>query len=277
MVATRRVRSGEDDLLGLYLHDVGQYALLSKTEEVCLAQRIDAGTQARRQLAKPPAHLPPAQRRSLLRIAREGDEAHDAFVRANLRLVVSIAKRYRGSGLSILDLIQDGNLGLIHAVEKFDWRKGFKFSTYASWWIRQAITRSITNTARMIRVPVHASHDLARLQQARVTLEARFGRTATLPELAAELGMPSARVSEILRIVPEPVSLSAPRREAEGAELGDVVADRSAESPFEAAATALLALQTTKLLACLDERERRIIVLRIRPRSRRATHTRGAR
>ena len=244
-MAKERVERDEEDLVRLYLTDIGQYPLLTKDDEVRLAQQIEAGNEARAELTAGGKHLTPAKRRELRRVGREGDNAQRTFVQSNLRLVVSIAKKYQASGLPLLDLIQEGNLGLMHAVEKFDWRKGFKFSTYATWWIRQAITRGIANTGRTIRLPVHAGDTLARLQKARSRLELKLGRPATLSELAAE-----------------PLSLSEPLREDGDAELGDIVEDRSAESPFEMAATALLPDEIEKLLAPLDERERQILALR---------------
>jgi RNA polymerase sigma factor (sigma-70 family) len=260
-VPKERVERDEEDLVRLYLTDIGQYPLLTKDDEVRLAKAIEAGNEARIAL-EASAELQAARRRELRRQALDGESAQRTFVQSNLRLVVSIAKKYQASGLPLLDLIQEGNLGLMHAVEKFDWRKGFKFSTYATWWIRQAITRGIANTGRTIRLPVHAGDTLARLQKARARLELKMGRPATLSELAIEVEMPEDKVTEALRFAAEPLSLSEPLREDGDAELGDVVEDRSAESPFEVAATALLPDEISKLLGPLDEREREILRLR---------------
>jgi RNA polymerase sigma factor (sigma-70 family) len=261
-LAKERVERDEEDLVRLYLTDIGQYPLLTKDDEVRLAQAIEARVQAEEDLAKSGKELTPARRRELKRIVRQGDEAQRTFVQSNLRLVVSIAKKYQASGLPLLDLIQEGNLGLMHAVEKFDWRKGFKFSTYATWWIRQAITRGIANTGRTIRLPVHAGDTLARVQKAQARLELKYGRPATLAELGAEVELPEDKLIEALRFRAEPLSLSEPLREDGDAELGDVVEDRSAESPFEMAATALLPIEISRLLAPLDDREREILRLR---------------
>jgi RNA polymerase sigma factor (sigma-70 family) len=262
-VAKDRIDRDEEDLVRLYLTDIGQYTLLTKDDEVRLAKAIEAGKIAlAEQEAGDAKTLTATKRRELRKAIREGEIAERAFVQSNLRLVVSIAKKYQASGLPLLDLIQEGNLGLMHAVEKFDWRKGFKFSTYATWWIRQAITRGIANTGRTIRLPVHAGDTLARLQKARSRLELKFGRPATLAELSKEVEMPEDKVTEALRFAAEPLSLSEPLREDGDAELGDVVEDRSAESPFEVAATALLPEEIQRLLAPLDEREREILRLR---------------
>ena len=261
-MAKERVDRDEEDLVRLYLTDIGQYPLLTKEGEVELAKKIEEGLKAEEKTKANSAKLTPTEIRKLKAIIRRGSKAERTFVQSNLRLVVSIAKKYQASGLPLLDLIQEGNLGLMHAVEKFDWRKGFKFSTYATWWIRQAITRGIANTGRTIRLPVHAGDTLARLQKARSRLEIKFGRQATLAELSAEVEMPEDKVTEALRFAAEPLSLSEPLREDGDAELGDVVEDRSAESPFETAATALLPEEISRLLAPLDEREREILKLR---------------
>ena len=204
-LAKERVERDEEDLVRLYLTDIGQYPLLNKDDEVRLAQDIEARTGALEELKKPAKSITPARRRELRRYVMRGDSAQREFVQSNLRLVVSIAKKYQASGLPLLDLIQEGNLGLMHAVEKFDWRKGFKFSTYATWWIRQAITRGIANTGRTIRLPVHAGDTLARVQKAQARLELKFGRPATLAELGAEVELPEDKLIEALRFRAEPL------------------------------------------------------------------------
>src|SRR6202044_2376406 len=261
-LAKERVERDEEDLVRLYLTDIGQYPLLNKDDEVRLAQDIEARTGALEELKKPAKSITPARRRELRRTIRTGDEAQRTFVQSNLRLVVSIAKKYQASGLPLLDLIQEGNLGLMHAVEKFDWRKGFKFSTYATWWIRQAITRGIPNTGRTVRLPVHAGDLLTRVTKARGRLEGQLGRRPPSAELAHDLEIEEEKVIEILRHAAEPLSLSEPLREDGDAELGDVVEDRSAVSPFDAAAAAVLSGEVNKMLIALDEREREILRLR---------------
>jgi len=217
----------EEDLVRLYLNDIGKHGLLTKDDEARLGQAIEKGKAARDEMLAG-GTVTAARKRQLRVQIREADEATQIFIQSNLRLVVSIAKKYQASDLPLLDLVQEGNLGLIHAVEKFDYRKGFKFSTYATWWIRQAITRGIANTGRTIRLPVHAGDQLSRLKKARVNLELSFGRRPTVSELAIELDMPERQVAEILRYASEPVSLSDPLREDGDTELGDIIADRSA-------------------------------------------------
>ncbi len=257
----QRARVGDDeDLVRLYLQDIGQYPLLTKEDEVRLAKEIEAGIEARAELEA--ADLTPAQRRTLRRRVRVGDRAERTFVLSNLRLVVSIAKRYQASGLPLLDLVQEGNLGLMHAVEKFDWRKGFKFSTYATWWIRQAITRGIANTGRTIRLPVHAGDALVRIQKARQRLESKHGRQPTPAELADEAEMTEEQVLDAMQFGADPVSLSAPLRDDGLAELGDLVEDRDAVNPFDAAAIALLPHDVAEILDRLDPREREVLRLR---------------
>ena len=251
----------EEDLVRLYLTDIGRYALLTKDDEARLAQATEAGREARGELAGAKG-ITPSRQRELRRLIRDGDEATETFVKANLRLVVSIAKKYQAAELPLLDLVQEGNLGLIHAVEKFDWRKGFKFSTYATWWIRQAITRGIANSGRTVRLPVHAGDLLTRVNKARGRLEGQLGRRPTVAELAADLELEEGRVTEILRHAGEPLSLSEPLREDGDAELGDMVEDRGAVSPFDAAAVALLCDEVNQMLVALDEREREILRLR---------------
>ena len=251
-MAKDRIDRDDEDLVRLYLSDIGQYTLLTKDDEVHLAQTIEEGREAK-------AELEASENDKKI---NRGDQAERDFVQSNLRLVVSIAKKYQASGLPLLDLIQEGNLGLMHAVEKFDWRKGFKFSTYATWWIRQAITRGIANTGRTIRLPVHAGDTLARVQKAQSRLELKFGRPPTIKELCEECEMPEDKLIEALRFRSEPISLSEPLREDGDAELGDVVEDRSAESPFDVAAVKMMPAAIEKLLQPLDEREQKILRMR---------------
>jgi RNA polymerase sigma factor (sigma-70 family) len=264
-VQKQRPERADEDLVRLYLSDIGKHALLTKDDEARLAQAIEDGNAARAELQKAEdagERLTPGRKRELRLALRAGEDATQTFIQANLRLVVSIAKKYQASELPLLDLVQEGNLGLIHAVEKFDWRKGFKFSTYATWWIRQAITRGIANTGRTIRLPVHAGDQLTRLRKAQAMLEVKFGRPPTMAELAEEMDLPLDKLAEIFRYARDTLSLSEPLREDGDDELGDLVADPTALSPFEAAAEALLPEEMARLLEPLDERERTIISLR---------------
>jgi RNA polymerase sigma factor (sigma-70 family) len=261
VLAEQRVERDESDIVKLYLRGIGKYALLTKLQETELAQVIDAGREASALVDSSP-NLTAAKKRELRRVVALGDEAHETFVQANLRLVVSIAKRYQSSGLPLLDLVQEGNLGLIHAVGKFDWNKGFKFSTYATWWIRQAISRGIANTGRTIRLPSHAGDILTRIRWSRASLELRLGRQPTLDELAAEADLTHEKLVEALRWRSEPLSLSEPLGDERDSDFGDLVADANAVSPFDYAANSLLSDEVSQLLAPLDEREATIIRMR---------------
>ncbi|HEV3134597.1 MAG TPA: sigma-70 family RNA polymerase sigma factor [Acidimicrobiia bacterium] len=261
-MATGETTYVDQDLVELYLVDIARRPLLTKRDEVELAQRMEAGAEAREQLAASDEPTP-AARRKLSRTARDGDSARHTFVEANLRLVVSIAKRYRSSGLQLLDLVQEGNLGLLRAVDKFDWRKGFKFSTYSTWWIRQAIQRGIANTSRTIRLPVQAGDQLLKARQAHARLESQLGRTPSRAEIATELGVPQRVLAAIMVRATTPVSLSEPlSTDDDGRELADVVADPLAASPFDAAAAALLPREVAAFLAPLTPREREVLTLR---------------
>ncbi|MGH9076527.1 MAG: sigma-70 family RNA polymerase sigma factor [Acidimicrobiales bacterium] len=260
MVKSRR-EAGEQDLVRLYLDGIGRYPLLTKDDEARLSQAIEAGRAARAELLGPPP-VSPGRRPRLRRMMAAGQAAAEEFTNANLRLVVSIAKRYQSVEMPLLDLVQEGNLGLIHAVDKFDWRKGFKFSTYATWWIRQAIGRGIDNTSRTIRVPVHAGDQIRRLLRIRTQIEGETGRAPSAPELAEAMQLPEAYVVELLQYGADPISLETPIGTEGDTELADIVADMSAPSPFDAVAEALLGPEIDKLLAPLDERERQILRLR---------------
>ncbi len=259
-MANRVQAAPEEDLVRLYLSDIGQHTLLSKEDEATLAEARLVGLQAADELAT--TSPSPAKKRQLRRLVHEGEAAELRFVEANLRLVVSIAKKYQASGVPLLDLVQEGNLGLMHAVEKFDHRKGFKFSTYATWWIRQAITRGIANTGRTIRLPVHAGDMVKQLQRTRAELEDQLGRGPTTAEIADAMDEPFEKVRTLLSHLSEPVSLSTPLREDSDGELGDTVGDASAVSPEEAMLEAALVGEVEKILAPLEDRERTILRLR---------------
>jgi RNA polymerase sigma factor (sigma-70 family) len=261
-MALRRSENTGPDLVKLYLTDIGRYPLLTKDDEARLAQAMEAGREAQAVLGERDVTLTPAKKRELRRALEVGAAAEEAFVQSNLRLVVSIAKKYQASGLPLLDLVQEGALGLIHAVEKFDWRKGFKFSTYATWWIRQAISRGIANTGRTIRLPVHASDVVGSIHRAQSHLESTLGRKPTIDELATETRLSHQTLTDAFSWRLEPLSLSDPLREDGDADLGDLVADANATSPFEYAAEALLPDEIARLLAPLNDREATILRLR---------------
>jgi RNA polymerase primary sigma factor len=252
----------DGDLLGLYFDDIGRYGLLSRDQEQRLAAAIEAGRAAQVALTRGPA-VPEDRRCEMQALVAEGQRARQAFVAANLRLVVSIAKGYRSWGLSLLDLVQEGNLGLLHAVEKFDFHKGFKFSTYASWWIRQSITRSIANTARTIRLPVQAGKKVSRVQAIQAAMEAELGRQPTIAELATETGLDARKVGEALRLAPLPMSIFEPLGgDDEGGVLADLLVDQRAAAALEELMTASLPAQVIALLKVLDEKEREIVCRR---------------
>ena len=247
------------DLTRRYLSELGGYPLLTAEQEVELAQAIEEGRLAEMELASTePAR---ARRQALQAQIDAAEVARRTFIQSNLRLVVSIAKRYQGTGMTLLDLIQEGNLGLMRAVEKFDHRKGFKFSTYATWWIRQSIGRGIADKARTIRLPSHLVDTMAVLSKASATMLKQLGREPTPAELAEETGLTEERVLVALHAGPDLVSLSVSIGE-DDAELGDLVADDNAESAFDAAARSLARDDLQDLLDYLNPREREILSLR---------------
>lgn len=251
-----------DDLVRRYLDEIGRYPLLTKDDERELAQRIEAGNAARSRIESK-ERLSPGQKRKLYQTIREGEEAHRQFVNSNLRLVVSIAKKYHHSGLPLLDIIQEGNLGLIRAVDKFDWRKGFKFSTYATWWIRQSIDRGIANTGRTIRWPVHAWDTAHRIWRAFSDLEMQYGRSPRPNEIAAHLEIPEQRVTEVLMYPNELLSFYQRANSDTETTIGEFVADPKAHEEIERNAHNRELRDTIpKLLELLDGRERLVIALR---------------
>lgn len=254
------------DPVRMYLKEIGKVSLLTAAEEVDLAMKIEAGVEAMAQLDASEEEggvpLERRERRRLSRIEQVGLDAKQQLIEANLRLVVSIAKRYVGRGMLFLDLIQEGNLGLIRAVEKFDYTKGFKFSTYATWWIRQAITRAIADQARTIRIPVHMVETINKLVRIQRQLLQSLGREPTPEEIAEEMGLTPERVREIQKISQEPVSLETPIGEEEDSQLGDFIEDDAAVVPPDAASFSILQEQLAKTLEGLAERERKVITLR---------------
>ncbi|MBV9447406.1 MAG: RNA polymerase sigma factor RpoD [Streptosporangiaceae bacterium] len=254
-------RATTSDLVRIYLREIGRVPLLTAEDEVELAKCIEAGLFADDILSGGFEFPGRCVRAELELLIEEGVRAKQRLIEANLRLVVSIAKRYIGRGLVFLDLIQEGNLGLIRAVEKFDYTRGYKFSTYATWWIRQAITRAIADQARTIRVPVHMVETINKLARVQRQLHQELGREASVDEIAAEMGLEPERVAEIQRIAQEPVSLQSPIGEEES-DLGDFIEDADAVVPIEAAAFIMLQDQLERVLCELAEREQRIIQLR---------------
>ena len=252
------------DPVRAYLRLIGRTALLSAIEEIELAQRIEVGLYAAQRLSRPGEEFPDtvATTRELRWLARDGLRAKTHLIEANLRLVASVAKRYTGRGTPFLDLIQEGNIGLIRAVEKFDYTKGFKFSTYATWWIRQAISRGLAEQARIIRIPVHVSELLSRLHSRRRELLVRLGREPTAEELAVELELSPARVREIQEYTREPLSLDLTLGHENDTSIGDLIQDTNAVVADDAALAGLLEDEIGAVLATLTEREAGILRLR---------------
>ena len=249
------------DLVRVYLREIGRVALLTALDEVDLAKRIEAGVFAAERLDSV-ADMPVGARRDLNAVVVDGDAAKRRLIEANLRLVVSIAKRYAGRGLPFLDLIQEGNLGLIRAVEKFDYTRGFKFSTYASWWIRQAVSRAVADQARTIRIPVHMVETVNRILRAQRMLVQSLGREPTSAEIADRVDLPAERVAEIRRLTMEPVSLHSQVGEEEGSELGDLIEDSESVPPPEVVSAGLLQRHVEAVLGHLGERERQVVRMR---------------
>ncbi len=256
---------GTDDPVRMYLKEIGKVNLLTSEEEVELAQAMGAGNEAQIQLEemeRAGEDIPAEVRQELDKLIQKGEAAKQRLAEANLRLVVSIAKRYVGRGMQFLDLIQEGNLGLIKAVEKFDYVKGFKFSTYATWWIRQAITRAIADQARTIRIPVHMVETINKVIRVSRQLLQELGHDPSPEEVAKEMGMPVDKVREILKIAQEPVSLETPIGEEEDSHLGDFIPDEDASEPAEAASFTLLKEQLVEVLGTLTPREEKVLKLR---------------
>jgi len=261
VVLTARETPLSTDAVDLYLDEVSAHPLLTAQDEVDLALQIELGRQARDQIDATP-DLEPPDRLKLRRLVREGERAKAIFIQSNLRLVISIAKRYSGRGMDLIDMIQEGNLGLIRAVEKFDWRKGFKFSTYATWWIRQAITRGLGNQARTIRLPVHMVDIVRTVNETVYTLTEELRRRPTREEIAAASGLDIDRVTTALATPTSTISIDRPVGEDGDAVLGDFVPDKTATDPFAHAAAAVRRTQIEEALSMLTPEERTVVVNR---------------
>jgi RNA polymerase primary sigma factor len=249
------------DPVRMYLQEIGRVPLLDAQQEVELAMQMEAGQRAAEKL-EGGGRLGTSDKAILKRATKQGERAQQRLVEANLRLVVSIAKKYVGRGMPLLDLIQEGNLGLMRAVDKFDYRKGFKFSTYASWWIRQAVTRALADQGRTIRVPVHMVETINKLAAVQRGLSQDLGREPTIEEIAADLELEPAKVTELRRIAQDPLSLETPLGEEEDSTLGDFVPDLDAEAPVTAASFKLLQEYLGIVLEELNEREREVLIMR---------------
>jgi RNA polymerase primary sigma factor len=263
--AAPRTEGMTSDGVRMYLREIGQVDLLTGDDERRLAQLIEEGHWAAERIdeaAQQPGLLDDAEIRRLMRAVQRGERAKSELTQANLRLVVSIAKRYSGRGMQLLDLIQEGNLGLMRAVDKFDHSKGFKFSTYATWWIRQAITRSIADQARTIRIPVHMVEHMNRVIRAKRQLHQELEREPTIDELAVRVQLEPDRVRELLRISLDPLSLDSPIGEEDESNLGDFIEDSSTDGPADAATRVMLTQAVGAVLGELSEREQEIVRLR---------------
>jgi RNA polymerase primary sigma factor len=248
-----------NDTVGLYLKEMARVPLLTTEEEIALAKRLETGEDAARKLKKDCTHARAAEWRAL---AEDGKNARDHLIKANTRLVVSIAKKYMSRGVPFLDLIQEGNLGLMKAVEKFDHRRGYRFSTYATWWIRQTITRAIADQGRTIRVPVHMSDRIRRLYRVVRQLEQELGRKPSLDEIAAEMDVDPRKIQWMLKVSWQPLSLEHPVGEDEDSELGNFIENESAPTPSQSAYANMLQEKIEQLLGTLTPREARILRLR---------------
>ena len=267
--AKPETRSGEadltaidvDDSISLYLREIGRIPLLTAEQEVSLAKRMEAGRNAKRRLSRD-GHMTEDERWDLREVIRDGQAAQEHLIKANSRLVVSVAKKYVGRGVPFLDLIQEGNIGLIRAVKKFDYRRGFKFSTYATWWIRQAVTRAIADQGRTIRVPVHMYEQINRLARVTRQLVQELGRDPTTEEIARELGVGPKKVERTIKVAQRPLSLEMPVGEEDDSFLGDFIEDSEAPSPTDQASQQLLRDQIDDIFISLTPREVRILQLR---------------